>query len=114
MKQKPRGCPVNLSLIRRTSFTATACATSACSISSLHTPRGCHMAWLGRLQAPFACVPYQVHFLPRHCLCHQRMHHHLPATCRLVTDVMASCRQAPSTGKTMSVPLIYPTCGPLK
>ena len=44
MKQKPRGCPVNLSLIRRTSFTATACATRPCSLSSL-PEHGSHVTW---------------------------------------------------------------------
>ena len=37
MKPKPRGCPVNLSLMRRTSFTATTCATRLCSVSALQT-----------------------------------------------------------------------------
>ena len=45
MKQKPRGCPVNLSLIRRTSFTATACATRPCSLSSL-SGHYTHVTWL--------------------------------------------------------------------
>ena len=44
MKQKPRGCPVNLSLIRRTSFTATACATRPCSLSSL-SGHGLRVTW---------------------------------------------------------------------
>ena len=41
MKPKPRGCPVNLSLMRRTSFTATTCATRLCSVSALCNKHAC-------------------------------------------------------------------------